>query len=540
MANTIDAGLLKSFNIRILKHVLNNINAKEPKKPNELSKVILEDLLGKKVDANNKDAQKLLRECSKLTSMLSEAIKKKGLQEQDANQVYDKIAVYEPSKNPFILFYKTILSYLTNNAKSREGQLSHFFSLFDGNGLEFKRMARLEKLDEERASIDAVELAVKKKDRIVTDEELKARKEPLDRVLEDKKIAQKSEFKIAGMKGAGVASGYRASRSKDGHMFMIKNFHLNASFNWEKQQDNMCFVNEYVMGGFYKRWLYNATPHVELVVNKDASTTEFQLRSKFLHDFKTVSEFTRTYRENEIGGKNLNRLKNAEGGEKLFAAILVGGEIDRHAGNTGVMKIDGKDVLCKIDHGQSAMNVYSDSKIMWRNFCYFMNGLQYSKHLTLDVSKFKESILEMCKTSDDEIENFVNARIENLSKNGFNFKMDFSVYKDNSRHKDSLTIKHLNSKAEFKEHYIQLLKQQRDTALEFCKMMEVIEKMDKSHDWKKGKWIQDINGKDPLEWAKQNKVTIEGKSAQEWEKSRDKKHAEQVKNKQSSANVPLK
>jgi hypothetical protein len=161
----------------------------------------------------------------------------------------------------------------------------------------------------------------------------------IKRHFEDRVIAQESAFSRKSAKPSGVSTGYVATKQTDptGLPFMIKTVDKSDNPNRNENDDAFFFVNEFIAAPLYKRTLYDRTPVIEGVVAAKADKIAF--RSKFLHGFKTISEFTGSTLSCFTGTQKIEELQEVDGAEKVFAAILVWGEGDAHAGNLGVMPI---------------------------------------------------------------------------------------------------------------------------------------------------------------------------------------------------------
>ncbi|RYF19449.1 MAG: hypothetical protein EOO42_14370, partial [Flavobacteriales bacterium] len=170
-------------------------------------------------------------------------------------------------------------------------------------------------------------------------------------------------------KSSGVSEGYIAKRYGTDQSYMIKSA-LTKGYsvigkgpNKWISNSSVNFINEYVTSAIYRRLLYNRAPMIE--ITESAEENKMKLRSKFLDNFQTISEFTKSNEHYNIGEAH-DGINHVKGAEKLFASIIFGGEFDIHAGNLGVMtEIDefGNEikVFAKIDHGWSASKFFSKS-----------------------------------------------------------------------------------------------------------------------------------------------------------------------------------
>lgn len=352
--------------------------------------------------------------------------------------------------------------------------------------------------------------------------EMKEASKAIEKLLEDKKVAEIGEFRDLANKSEGVSSGFKAKRDKDGHQFMLKTFHTGGNLNNRQKNDNISFVNEFVMAPFYKRWLYDSTPHIELV--KDKQTGAIYLRSKYLNEFESLQDYL------VLNGDT--PFLQIPGIERKFAADIMGAELDRHEGNTCRMNTNGSEKTAgKIDHGQSAMNTFTSYSQMWMNFSSYMEKTtKYAKSVSINPALIRDSLDQMLQISDEEIERFAASRVHILKMNGIDFKqnnLNLVIFENSTKHFDashSKTITIHNEK-EAVDHYIKLIKQNMKVVQEFKEnILDVISKFDMPEKWfKRNKWITEIGQKDPLLWAIENNVTIEGKKAEVWAKDNNKK-----------------
>jgi len=303
----------------------------------------------------------------------------------------------------------------------------------------------------------------------------------LSKHFEDRTEALRTTFKAHANKPSGSSAGYIGKRQSDQKSFMIKDAYKKAAIIDDKHAHNsMQLVNEFVMGPLYQRLLYDRTPIIESVKDEDEKSHLIALRSKFLEGFETVSQYTKSHLPYSIGDKdkdNHSKLKDVKGAEKLFAAMLAGGEYDKHAGNVGVQidkSTEAKDdkstkaVFSKIDHGFSATQFYTDPYAMWGNISEMFrigNRYGYAGKLNFNVSTFRDSLEQMSKISAEEIENILSARIALLEKTGLDITgLNFPIWMNDTinNHKinrsGSVSFENFE---ELKTHYIKNFKQRQ-------------------------------------------------------------------------------
>ncbi|MBU1147503.1 MAG: hypothetical protein KKD11_04045, partial [Candidatus Omnitrophica bacterium] len=252
---------------------------------------------------------------------------------------------------------------------------------------------------------------------------------------------------------------------------------------------------------------------------------------RFLHDFETLAEFTGSKRASGLGPQ-YEKLGQLEGGEKVFAAMLVWGEYDIHAGNLGVMKIQddaGKDrnVLAKIDHGWSATQFFTDPATVLKNLANAYKIYRYQGKLPLNIDKLRLAVDEITLISDDEIERLVQSRLDELKKMGFEIDQLLFWENDPVHYHDAS----LPKSGDFFDydalarHYLERYKSQIATMREVSKRLSIISQIDFSDDpktqaeWKNGVWLQDLVNMDPVLWAKEHGKTIGGLDPKVWKKA---------------------
>jgi len=252
--------------------------------------------------------------------------------------------------------------------------------------------------------------------------------------FDERLTAQKSSFEKIANKPSGISPGYIAIRpaNPSGSKFMIKTALkvLNCPPILVKKhpisgitiindlsEDRRSLVNEYITDILYQRTLYDRTPVITIVTDNSITANEIALRSRFLVDFQTVSEFTAPGIQTRVGIHCL-QLERVIGAEKVFAAMLIWGEHDMHACNIGVMRINHELFFSKIDHGHSACQFFTNPNLALKYFAYAYNEHDYQDCILLNVDKFKEMI-DQITLVDAEIETLVKIRVYELKRAGF-------------------------------------------------------------------------------------------------------------------------
>jgi len=281
------------------------------------------------------------------------------------------------------------------------------------------------------------------------------------------------------------------------------------------------FLCEFMMAPLYQRTLPNRSPVIAAVEStKDGFIS---MRSKFLPGSKTISAFTGGLKPSWWGPNAATKLAKVEGIEKLWAAYLSGGEEDIHLGNSVVMDGVSKNekVFGKIDLGRSGQVMFTNGEAMWNNFNNRYRMYQYDKNVDFDVSKFSSALSQNAQISEDEIETYVKSRIHTLKKLGFNpqglrikYWVDDEYPNWDSRKKGQ--TKTLTTFDDLEKFYIKMYKKHWEAQQEFLKLVVAVEKMtdqagdEPSPGWIKGEWIQLLNKENPIQYAIDNNLKIDG------------------------------
>jgi hypothetical protein len=313
-------------------------------------------------------------------------------------------------------------------------------------------------------------------------------------------------------KPTGITGGYVAKRQSDSSVFLIKEQAATVS--------DASFFNEYASAGLYRRILFDRAPLIELLGKPTKGGLEPKtLRSKFLNNFKTLADLIT---ENKLSYASFSKtdferlVENVEGAEKLFAAILFGGEIDFKSDNIGVMEVSEqnadttKKVFAKIDHGFSFCLGYTDPVKCMENFFSDYDRYSYSKFINVDVSKFKEAIDQILQVSDGEIERLIVANIEKLKNTPGSIKEIRFQYFDDENIDSSKTVRFENFD-EVATHYVNITKKQKQAMQGISHILNIIEHIDPvTEEWKKRGWLTEKVWLNPVEWAIKNNKEIAG------------------------------
>jgi len=320
-------------------------------------------------------------------------------------------------------------------------------------------------------------------------------------------------------------------------------------------------VAEYLSASIFNELLGDRAPEIGLVLGSDEKTV--YLSSKIFKKFKTLSELSPIQKEGltELDPTRCKPdntiLKEVTGFEKVIAACLVAGELDIHAGNIGVvLSGDQGYEAVKIDHGKSGIeNPETESKLR-KNLTNDFAEIGYGG-MDFDVSKFREEVSRVCSVEDKIIRARVESRISDLksagleasSINAHGEKETFGVMFDpTTKPKPIVRPKRtFNSPSQvaapaepeppispeekariengaydkIRDFYVDGFSDRKKVLKDLERTLGIIEKIDMPDEWKKGTWLQEIKGQDPVEWAIVNGRTIQGKPASEWLSSRE-------------------
>ena len=336
-------------------------------------------------------------------------------------------------------------------------------------------------------------------------------KAAVDAMLRDKITDRKDQYTPFARKTGGVTEGGVFTQEQiDGksHAHLLKKTKHITKDNQEliNRRDN---VNEFVMAGLYQRLLYDRASKTEITKSSDPKDEIFT-RIKFFNNFQTLSEFTGADPKmpGDIKSKD-PKLQEIKGFEKAIAACMLGGELDYHAGNLGVITTQddkGKDVytVAKIDHGRSAMLKYSDEQDLRWNLAVNFKGFGYNK-IPFDIPKFKEALDEMNKISPEEIKTIVASRIQKLKDADFKIEdIPFDTYTQGKSQTLRIPKPHNSERNKInynklEKHYVDIIENNLQATKELSKTLDLIQKIDIPD--KVPNKISKIGGQDPIEFA---------------------------------------
>lgn len=279
-------------------------------------------------------------------------------------------------------------------------------------------------------------------------------KRKLTKHLEKRTVSRVAEYRHEGKKTDGVTAGalFTDSNGNAGlHKISTKNESQESGRDLQQKDQNLergDWVIDYLTAPLYKLMLHDRTYDNELVVSgkelqeanpkkgkkaltKDNQAPHIDFRTHFIDGFQSIDSF-----RNEPTCPYENKVENFE---KVIASAVFGGEIDHHQGNIGFVK-EGYNSLgekqetyyaVKIDHGRSAHAFYKDEQdLRARLYSSYYDRFEYDQWgLELDLDKFKSSIDEITKISDEEIENKILARLDKLKAIGYDLSdIDYATY----------------------------------------------------------------------------------------------------------------
>ncbi len=336
----------------------------------------------------------------------------------------------------------------------------------------------------------------------------------------------------------------------EGETYILKEFLSKSEISYEVQErgPRREALAEGVSSLIYKEILGERAPDIEFVRGDDGKA---YLSSKFFHDFKTLSELTDGKDGSALGEKR-DEIAKIEGFEKVIAACLVCGEVDIHAGNIGVVPSeDGKLVAVKIDHGRTTYLSLQSYSLMLDSLSDRFGKVGY-RDFKFDVSVLRTELEKASSITKDRFSELVGAKISEAKEAGFEIssismerkgegKKTFGEMHDPDlapmlpqktyvRGKGHVTITEGRAvpeekRAEFEEGaylkasetFSSFFDKQAKVCRELCSVLEIVEKMQEpSKDWKKGAWLKDLEDKDPISFAIDNDLEIDGKNPIIW------------------------
>ncbi|MBN8827834.1 MAG: hypothetical protein J0H68_03925 [Sphingobacteriia bacterium] len=369
----------------------------------------------------------------------------------------------------------------------------------------------------------------------------------LSSMIKNKNIASQFEFLESGKKEAGKSLGYIAKEEDTNNTFMIKAFiksdeNCLSSEDYINRRDG---VNEFITGSLYELLLNNRVPKIALVLPNKNNNFLLYLRSKFLNNVTELSIFSGTT-GTHINPKN-PKLRLLTGFEKAAAACHILGDGDYHAGNLLVQTDHNEEgqeiyVVTKIDHGRSLMVFHKDFDAFITTIYNSFTSKKYLDaievgNLSFDVEKYLIALKQMLKQIDNEkISLILNKKISELQKAGFDFKNLDANFRFESKFIVSEPTKSNKSKIERSQFqsqkiivkdlgylvnvYEQLLITSLKSIEQITKDIEVISKFSNvKPEFKKGGWIKEFYNstyRDPIIFAANNDILIEGMNPLEW------------------------
>lgn len=328
----------------------------------------------------------------------------------------------------------------------------------------------------------------------------------IGRHFEDRMVASESAFQYYGCKPSGLSSGCIVRKHSDDYLFLVKDtVPLTKPTAGQKVLGNLGFyfvnefsgavslINEFVTGPLYKRILYNRAPIIALV--ESGHPCSMHVRSRFLNHFKTAYEVMGV----DTCKYQPTRLKDAQGAEKLFVAMLFVGENDgMNLKNFGVMEVNdeaGKTikVFAKIDHGESGIRFFSKINEMMGRLVQVCHHYQLGCQFVFAISKFKEAVDEVLKITDKELETLIMARVHELKRMNVDVKgLSFGTWVEPVSFTDV---------RELEQYYTKKYIVHKKTFTNLNKLLSIIEKVaPTSPEWQNGQWLTAIPWNNLPQW----------------------------------------
>ncbi|KJV56022.1 hypothetical protein OCHUTO_0643 [Orientia chuto str. Dubai] len=358
----------------------------------------------------------------------------------------------------------------------------------------------------------------------------------IETLLRDKSASQQSNFVPKGVKQGGVSKGYLAIEKSSNDTFLLKEFFRSEASAIKHSTNMLCCVNskklqqaqidmrdaiqQFIVSDMYQLLLYDRAPKEELVVPDQSNQDLLYLRSKFLKNTATLSEFSGLKGKTHIN-PNSQELKNLEGFEKVIASCHVLGDLDYHAAN--VMVQDGK-FIAKVDHGRSCMQFYTGFANMvdltnekFERTCNYNSAIQ-AGNLSFSVKKYHDSLSQMLTQLDEnQIDNIVEQKVAKLKEAGFDPTCLTVLVRFDGNKFTSTSIDSYSSLAKF---YQDNLKQNLQNMQEIVEATAIICKFSNvSSKFMQGGWLKsfaDATEKNPILYAHNNNIEIDNLSVLEW------------------------
>ena len=360
--------------------------------------------------------------------------------------------------------------------------------------------------------------------------EVKKNKSAVRKILEkhfqDKIVTNTKDFKNLQQPGGGASSSYIAERVTDNAIHIIKHAKISQG-NTGEIQEKTDAIREFIISPIYKRYLYDRTSTVELLNDEQSQQDKdvFFIRSKFLDSYQTLNEWEgqnivktkptviitgEPAEETDVHDNSIlaEKIQEVTGFEKVLAASLFNGEGDLNKNNIGIINnAELERSFAKIDHGRSFERFERNENGVREKILVDRELYKYP-YISPDARKLNEHIEQMLQVSDEEIENIVANRIDVLEK----LQIDPKGIALNESHPSQQSTSIKENLNELKKECISDLKSQKNVMREFAKTLKAVNLMQPvSEQWLKGQWLDDIKGEDPILFAKNNGMTIDGK-----------------------------
>jgi hypothetical protein len=265
-------------------------------------------------------------------------------------------------------------------------------------------------------------------------------------------------------------------------------------------------VRELVTSAMYEYLLPDQAPHNVLMKNND--TNELYLSSKLIDGAKAITKSSEE--------QNINSdcdFSNIKGLEPMLAASYLLGESDGHAGNI----ITDGDKFIKIDHGKSCTQHFNNFPHMITGMYSMFSVAGYDESINSGKLQFNfdtyasESRQMLEKLSVDKVDKIIDAQIENLKNNGFDFT-DMKLDRDLN--------KILTTSDEVKDYLKENMQMRIESMTKIVHQAEIVSKFDKRDNIlnKMGIYMNENGNICPVYYAHKQGITIEGKPALEWAK----------------------
>lgn len=359
----------------------------------------------------------------------------------------------------------------------------------------------------------------------------------IEELLRDKNIAKQEEFSPKGPKQAGVSAGYIATEKSSGNIFLLKKFYKSNASAKKGSTSILCCINsqklnqaqsdmkdamqELLASQMYQLLLYDQAPKEALTMPDKLNSDFLYIRSKFLKNAVTLSEFS-GLKDVTCIDPSASCLKQLDGFEKVIAACHMLGDMDYHAAN--LMVLDGKTVA-KVDHGRSLMQYHKDfaSMVSTTYKSFKRKSKKYdlaiqSGNLRFDIDKYNTALKKMIdQLNEEQIETIIEQKAAELRKLGFNPNDLIVQASFGSGIVNSAVISNYKDLEEF---YKENLKKNLQNMKEIAKATNIVAKFSNvSQEFKEGGWLKAFATstiQDPVLYAHNTNIAIDKKRALEW------------------------